>query len=896
MIGNTILHYQILEELGRGGMGEVYKARDTKLDRFVGLKFLPSSSSVGEDDRNRFIREAKSAAALNHPNIAHIYEIAEADGQMFIAMEYVEGQTLHEILGVNGGMPLPLKKAMSYSTQIADGLQSAHEKGIVHRDIKSANIMVTARDQVKIMDFGLAKVGKGKTVTKVGTTVGTAAYMSPEQARGESVDHRTDIWSFGVVMYEMISGRLPFKTDYEQALVYSILNEEPEPLTAIRTGVPPALESVVAKAMAKDPSMRYQHVDEIPADLRAIELKTSPTTRLPGASGISVPLKARRRPRELLLLAAAVSIVAGALLLGHYLLGGSGNDGPTLRVTIAVPPSELLEQIDSRNPTISPDGRTLVYSAQANGVVMLYARPMNSFTAAPIQGTSGGTGPFFSPDGQSIGFFADGKMKTVPVTGGMPQALCDAPVPRGGSWSDKGDIVYSPNFSTGLYAIRADGGQPKLLTDPDTASGERSYRWPQVLPGGKWVLFTVGEKSAPDFYDNARLAAFSLVNGSRHMLGIRGDMAVYVKGGYILVWRGGELYAAKFDLNTATIKSQPVAVMSMVGGDPTSGAGYFSVSNDGILAFLPGIETDKLKLVKVSLEGQIDPLPIPPGPYSFPHVSPDGQKIAVTVGEVNGSNFDIWLYDIATGAFSRFTFDNRSACGIWTHDSRQLVYSSGLGESSNFCMKPASGSSPGSIILAGTGRSLVAPVSLSPDDKELTYVSVVSRDGNEGVCLLSMKGRDKPVQLSGLGGSSYNAVISPDGKWLAYTTNVSGQNEVYVTSFPALKGKWQVSAGGGYGAVWAPDEKGIYYESISNTEMFYVPIQTVPDFSSGRPRVQFNTDRIYFPNEPIATYDIYPDGRHFIMIGKSDTSGTSPVVNLVLNWTKDMKRKLAAQK
>ncbi len=895
-LADKILHYEILEKLGEGGMGVVYKAKDTKLDRIVALKFLPASAAVGEDEKNRFVREAKSAAALNHANIAHIYEIGEADGRMFIAMEYVEGKTLQEILSVNGGTPIPLKKVISYSTQIADGLQSAHEKGIVHRDIKSANIMVTAKDQVKIMDFGLAKVGGGKTVTKAGTTVGTAAYMSPEQARGESVDHRTDIWSFGVVMYEMISGRLPFKSDYEQALVYSILNEDPEPLTAIRTGIPVALEAVVAKAMARDPSMRYQHVDEIPADFKSIELKTSPTTRTPGMSGIAVAGKAHRRPVIYPLVIAGLAIIAAALLAWHYIAVNSHSYRSVFRLAISIPSSQQLEQIDECNPAISPDGKTLVYSAQANGSVMLYYRQMDSFNATPIQGTTGATGPFFSPDGQSIGFFAGGKLKTVPVSGGSPQTLCEAPVPRGGSWSDNGDIVYSPNFTTGLYTIPTDGGQPKVLAEPDTALGERSFRWPQVLPGGKWVLFTVGDINAPDFYDNARLAVVSLVNGDRHMLGVRGDMAVYVKGGYLVVWRGGELYAAKFDLNTATITSQPVAVLSAVGGDPTSGASYFAVSNMGTLAFLAGVETDKLRLVKVDLNGNIDPIPIPPGPYAFPHVSPDGRKISVTVGAITGVRDDIWIYDIASGAFSRFTFDNRSGIGIWTHDGKQLVYGSGVGPSANFYMKPANGSSSGKLILDGTGQSLVAPISLSPDDRELTYVSVVSGDGNDGVCLVKLGKQGKSMPLAGMQGSVYDAVISPDGKWLAYTSNQSGQNEVYVTSFPAQMGKWQVSAGGGYGAVWSPDERGIYYESTSNTEIFYVPIRTAPDFSTGRPRVQFKTDEIYFPNEPIGTYDIYPDGKHFIMIGKSDTTGTAPAVNIILNWTREMKQKLDEQK
>ncbi len=895
MIGSTISHYRILAKLGEGGMGVVYKAEDTKLDRTVALKFLPSSALSSEEDKNRFVREAKSAAALSHPNIAHIYEIDEVDGQMFIAMEFIDGKTLQDIVQVNGGTPLPLKKVLGYSAQIAEGLQSAHDKGIIHRDIKSANIMITARDQVKIMDFGLAKVGSGKTVTKLGTTVGTAAYMSPEQARGEVVDHRTDIWSMGVVMYEMISGRLPFKNDYEQALVYSILNEEAEPLTSLRTGVPMALEGIVAKAMAKDASMRYQHADEIPADLKAVEVKTSPTTRMPSMSGIPAAGQSLRRGKRYAVYFAGVAILAVAALAWFYFSYNAVGTEQVVRLVVPLPSSQQIDQIDADNVALSPDGRMLVYSAQVGGVVKLYLRMMNSFDAAPIEGTTGGTGPFFSPDGQSIGFFAEGKLKTVPITGGTPQILYDTPAPRGASWGDDGNIVFSPTFSSGLFSISSAGGPAKVLAKPDSLLQERSYRWPQVLPGGKWVLFTIGDRSNPNFYDNARLAVLSLVNGERHVLGVRGDLGYYVNGGYLIVWRDGNLYAAKFDLNTAEVTSQPVPALANVGGDVGSGASYFTVSNTGILAFLPGGQSHDMRLVKVDLQGNVEPLPLPPGPYTYPRVSPDGKKISVTVGLTDGNNDDIWIYDGSTGAFNRFTFDQRSYCGLWTRDGKRIIYSSGSPGSQSFYSKLADGSSSAQLIFAGNGRGLGAPVSVAPDDKELTF-DIQGESTDYDIWLLKIGDGDSTIPLFDTPAFESTGEISPDGKWLAYVSNQSGQMEVYVTSFPSLKGKWQISTGGGAGPIWSPDGHGLYYESTNNTEMLFVPVRTTPDFSIGKPRVLFGTAQAYSPSNPTETFDIYPDGKHFIVVEQSEEGAGPAAINVVLNWAKEVKQKFLEQK
>ena len=486
MIGQTISHYKILAKLGEGGMGVVYKAEDTKLKRIVALKFL-SIIALGGEEKSRFLREAQAAAALNHPNICTIHAIDEVDGQMFIAMEFIEGQSLREKIEAG---PLKIDEAIKFAMQVADGLQAAHEKGISHRDIKSANIMITEKEQVKIMDFGLAKLARGGTMlTKEGMTLGTAAYMSPEQTRGEVVDHRTDIWSLGVVLYEMISGRLPFRGEYEAAMMYSILNEEPEPLIPTwsgRSNVPMDLERVVAKMLAKNPAARYQHVDELPVDLKFIDLTATGTSKI---STTKVTRQAEKRsafwPRAIpwitTILFAVVAFIAIWLLQRP-------SPAPVNRWNITLPESASIAPIGSAPEGIgrpalalSPDGTNLVYVADLGGKTQLYRRAMDQFEVVPILGTEGAYNPFFSPDGQWIGFFAGNELKKVSISGGAPVSLCEVTNPFGASWGDDNRIIFSTFEGRRLLWTSASGGIPQVFA-------EKPSSFPEILPGGKAVL------------------------------------------------------------------------------------------------------------------------------------------------------------------------------------------------------------------------------------------------------------------------------------------------------------------------------------------------------------------------------------------------------------------------
>ncbi|MFQ5652701.1 MAG: protein kinase [bacterium] len=603
MIGKTILHYKITEKLGEGGMGVVYKAEDTKLERTVALKFL-SLASIGDEEKKRFKREAKAptflnmkqrrVGALNHPNIATIFAIDESDGQLFIAMEFIEGQELRSIID---DRPLSIGDAIDYATQISAGLQAAHEKGITHRDIKSANIMVTDKGVVKIMDFGLAKLANRSMMTQLGTTLGTAAYMSPEQARGETVDHRADIWSLGVVLYEMLSGQMPFKGDYEQAVIYSILNEEPEPLTALRSGLPIALDGILAKALAKDPKTRYQHVDELPADLKGIASPTTNQSRI-AAKAVSgqVITHTTHQKRVLSLVTTFMIGVVLTVLALWFALRPSPH--PVNRWNISLPESAPIAPIGSAplavgQPAlaISPDGSKIVYVADIDGTAQLCLRPLDKFEVMPIPGTEGAYNPFFAPDGQWLGFFAGNELKKISLAGGAPVSLCSVPNPRGATWGAADKIVFSSSQGEKLWWISASGGTPHLITDEPAG-----YAWPEFLPDGEAVIVN----------DFAQLLLVFVASGKKKALGIAGSNAKYVANDYIVYNRGGRLETIGFDADTQEVKGTPVPVLDGIRIESLFRAAQCAVSENGTLVYLPGVFEQKSNLVWLDRSDHVD--------------------------------------------------------------------------------------------------------------------------------------------------------------------------------------------------------------------------------------------------------------------------------------------------
>ncbi len=867
MINQTISHYKILAKLGEGGMGVVYKAEDTKLKRIVALKFL-SAIALGGEEKSRFLREAQAAAALNHPNICTIYAIDEVDGQMFIAMEYIEGQSLREKIETG---PLKIDEAIKFATQIADGLQAAHEKGITHRDIKSANIMITHKDQVKIMDFGLAKLARGGTMlTKEGMTLGTAAYMSPEQARGEVVDHRTDIWSLGVVLYEMVTGRLPFRGEYEAAMMYSLLNEEPEPLTSLRSNVPMDLERVVAKMLAKNPAARYQHVDELPVDLKTIDLSATGTSR------ISMAKVTRQTEKQSAFWLRAVpwitTILFAAALIANWVLQRP-TPAPVKRWNIDLPESAPIAPIGSvpfgiGQPALalSPDGANLVYVADLAGKTQLYWRPMDQFEAVPIPGTEGAFNPFFSPDGQWIGFFSGNEMKKVSIGGGEPVLLCEVKGPAGASWGLDDRIIFSQHDGATLSWISASGGRPQVLTEK-----QLPYNFPEILPGGKAVLVS------------GRLdLGISIVlpdSGEKKMLIDRGSNPRYISTGHLIYSQGGRLEAVPFDLDNLKVTGSPVPVLDNIRIEATLGAAQCAVSNDGTLVYLPGVYQGKSKLIWSDRKGHAEQLQFPAETHGTFQLSPDGKHLAI---EVKNTKWDVWIFDLLRGSRSKLTImEGTNWRPVWTPDGRWVTFSSERAGAYYIFMQSADGS--GEIKQLTKSETYQSPSSWSPDGKLLAFYEATQ---TFDIYLLSMNDESKRHSFATTRFAELVPAFSPAGRLIAYTSDEQGQYEVYVQPYPQTGEKWRVSTEGGEEPVWSLNSHELFYRN--GRKWMAVSYSTNPKFSAELPRVLFEGDYL---NVSGRSYDVSPDDQRFLLLKSSEEPSRQTQLNVVTNWFEELKRK-----
>jgi serine/threonine protein kinase len=884
MIGQTISHYKILEKLGEGGMGVVYKAQDTKLNRFVALKFLPEHVSSSPDDTSRFVQEAQAAASLNHPNICTIYGIEQADRKNFIVMEFVDGQTLQEKKS-----SLSMKQAIDIGIQIAEGLAAAHEKGIVHRDIKPENIMIRKDGRLQIMDFGLAKLRGASRLTKEGSTVGTAGYMSPEQVQGHDVDQRSDIFSLGVLLYEMFAGQSPFKGVHETAIIYEIVNVEAPPPSAMKPEIEPELDRIVLECLEKDPNERTQSAKQIAVDLNRFK-RTSSRSKLSrtmpaavvsqgqGKSGSSVQSSFSR------ILPWSISIAIVLVALGWILLFRSvavdGNFVNRLNISAVNSPGQLIFHSDVPSIALSPDGRQLVYTLSDGGTSQLTLRSLDSYQSHPIGGTTNGTSPFFSPDGQWIGFVADGKIKKVPTAGGTVEVLCDAQGFRGASWGPDNRIYYSPLFSAGLMSVSANGGDPKLFSALDSSKGERTYRWPQVLPDGKWILYTVGNQSNPNSYADAVLMIQSVVTGERHELNVRGEMAQYVDPGYLVVGRNASLLAAPFSLKDFRTTKPLSPVIQGVNGDPGSGVLDYSISRNGHLVYLPGAVNKEFNLDWVSRDGKITPLPLQPQPFNSPRLSPDGTRLAVALGDLNGNN-DIWIYDLKKETFNRLTFSNAVNIPLWSLDGKRIYYAISVPQ--GIAVQSADGSSQGVRILNASVPQF--PVSLTPGGTHM----ILSGLGGSNIMIADLEKGTEPTTLIESHPYVYGGVISPNGRYIAYGSNETGMLEIFVRSFPDLKGKWQVSVGGGIGPLWSPDGKELFYITTVG-KMMSVSIKTSEVFSAGQPRELFDVSQMWFPNNPVTNFDITPDGKRFIMVQSTKSNARTTSFDYVQNWVKDLEK------
>jgi Tol biopolymer transport system component len=889
MIGTKLAHYEITTHLGSGGMGDVYQATDTKLGRNVAIKFLPEAFSHDTERVARFQREARVLASLNHPNIAAIHGLEESGERKFLVMELVEGETLAD--RIKRG-PIPLDESLQIAKQICNALEAAHEKGVIHRDLKPANIKVAPDGTVKVLDFGLAKAFQAETstsglsnsptlsmeATNAGVILGTAAYMSPEQAKGRPVDKRTDIFSFGCVLYEMLTGRRLFHGDDVTDTLAAVLRQEPD-----WEQLPVKVHQLLKRCLAKDPKNRLRDIGD------AMPLLEGAPMEVTAARG-----KPARLPWAV---AAALAVVAaGALFIwwrGTY--PPVPPLKPLVRLDVNLGPDVSLGSPAGADAILSPDGNRLVYVSQSR----LFTRRLDQPKAAELAGTEGAFAPFFSPDGQWVAFFTTaGKLKKVSVEGGAAITLRDASLGRGGSWGEDGNIIAALASSGGsLSRIPDGGGPPQPLTE--LAQGEVTHRWPQILPGGKAVLLTA--HTATIGFDGANIEVVSLGNRRPKTLVRGGTYGRYLptsKGsGHLVYINKGTLFAVPFDPDTLDVRGTPTPLLEGVSYSAANGAGQFDLSRGGTLVYRSGAAGGGLTTLQwLDGAGKLQPLVVKPGIYSAPHVSPDGKLVALSVGGGNGS--DIWTYDWQRDAMSHLTFgDGAYSFPVWSPDGRYVVFHA---DSGIFWTRADGAGKPQPLTQNKQGQF---PWSFSPDGKRLAFAEVSPKASqldiwtvpveNEGGQLRSGK---PEIFLSTPANELYPA-FSPDGRWIAYRSFESGISEIYVRAFPDNGGKWLISNNGGIFAVWSRSGRELFYRTDDQRIMVVTYTTNGDSFVPDKPRLW--SDKRLVETATSQNADIAPDGKRFAVLVPAEGQDAQQAQNHVIfleNFFDELRRRVPAGK
>ncbi|MGH9363952.1 MAG: protein kinase domain-containing protein [Thermoanaerobaculia bacterium] len=882
--GSRLGPYEILSPLGAGGMGEVYRAVDGKLGREVAVKVLPARLSGDAEALSRFEREARAVAALSHPNILSIFDFGAHEGTAYAVTELLEGETLRERLA--SGM-LPARKAVEYAVQIAHGLATAHEGGVVHRDLKPDNLFLTRDGRVKILDFGLAKTaaaaaaGLGQTnaptlaaATEPGTVMGTVGYMSPEQVRGRPADARSDIFSFGAVLYEMLTGGRAFRGDSAVETMNAILTKDPPEMDQ---EIPSALERTVRHCVEKNPEERFRSARDLAFALETLAL-SSPGRIQPLTPAGQESAGAARRFRPVPWPAAAAAVAAAGILAAFAAVklarSVSAPPRPVLRFDLSLPSGRKLARRSMPQLAFSRDGSRIVYAAAEGDSVRLYVRALEQFEGKVLAGTEDADGPFFSPDGRWIGFFAGGKLKKVPTEGGNAITLCDAPSGRGASWGDDETIVFAPSPSSGLFRVPAGAGVPQVLTTPDAAKGENTHRLPEVLPGAKAVLFNAGARTN---WTRGSVVAMVLATGRRRTLLEGAIHPRYVSSGQLVFIRNGEPAAVPFDPDSLQVEGPPVPLPERVLQEHYGGFSELAVSLSGSLAYVPAEGSTERTLVWVDRQGAVRLLPAPARPYNWLRVSPDGTRVAVSISA------DIWVYDTGRDTLSRLTFDGTNDWPIWSPDGKRLVFASIRGGPFNMYAKSADGSGAEERLLSSPQPQI--PGSFSPDGRTLAFIEL-DPAAREDLWLLPLDGDRKPRPFLQTPFAEGAPALSPDGRWMAYESDESGRYEVYVRPYPGPGGKWQISSGGGRYPVWGKDARELTY--WNGSKLMAAPIETKTGFSAGKPALLFEG--------AYAGSDVSPDGQRFLMIKEPENRSTATRINVVLGWFDDLRRRFAEGK
>jgi serine/threonine-protein kinase len=896
--GTRVGGYQVTAFLAAGAMGQVYRARDTKLGREVALKILPPAFVADPDRRARFEREARLLASLNHPNIATIYGFEEQTDIVSgvrrtvhaLAMELVEGETLAERIGRGR---ISVDEALRIAKQIAGALEAAHEQGIIHRDLKPANIKLTRDGVVKVLDFGLAKLSQPEadvTVsptatgvglrTGVGVLVGTPAYMSPEQARGETVDKRTDIWAFGCVLYEMLADRRPFGGASVSDTLADVLKTQPD-WKALPTDVPPLIRSLVEDCLEKDRTARV-------ADIAAARFALGRHAVVPGVDA-SIAIAPRRTARRLLVPVGVTTVVAGALTFVMARSTSPLDPIPALKFRMLLEDEQRFTATGRNLVAIAPDGSHVVYVANNR----LFTRRMSELDATPITGTEEFelvTSPALSPDGSSVVFFAEGSLRRVAVTGGTASTICAASNPFGVSWT--GETILFSQSETGILAVPANGGQPEIWVT--TSPGETVHS-PQFLPEANAILFSVTKAMGSNRWDEADVVIYSRDTGQRKILIHGGSAARYVGSGQIIYAVRGSLMAVPFDPQRLELTGRASPVLEQVGraavsGENNTGAANFAVSSDGTLAYVPAQGGPPRTLVWVDHQGRESQiLQIGTRPFSDPRLSPDGQRIAIQIGDEDD---DIWMFDLVRGSLTRQTFEpDEQETPIWSPDGRSIAYTSTEG-----------GRSPTVFRRRADGTGLPEALWSAPGVQFHTHVEDWTADGRtllishggtsvgvqEEITALTLDGDRTPTRLLPSRFVVRHARVSTNGRWLAYTSNESGREEVYVQPYPSLQGKWQISTGGGAQPVWSKNGDELFYRGEGS--VIAVRISAGASFAAGLPQKLFQDH--YYSNSDHTGYDVASDGRFLLVKGDpaEQPMAARPQIIVVQNWLEELKR------
>jgi eukaryotic-like serine/threonine-protein kinase len=875
--------YEIRAPLGAGGMGEVYRARDTRLDRTVAIKVLPSHLSGNDEFRQRFEREARAVSSLNHPHICTLYDVGHQDGIDYLVMEFIEGESLADRLAKGA---LPAEQVLRYAIQIADALDKAHRASIVHRDLKPGNIMLT-KSGAKLLDFGLAKLqGSGSglvsgltslpterhSLTGEGTILGTFQYMAPEQLEGKEADHRSDIFAFGAVVYEMATGKKAFTGKSQASLISAIMASEPPSISTTQPMSPPGLDRVVKTCLAKDPDDRWQTAHDVMLELKWIVEGGSQT-------GAPAAAPALRKNRERLAWIAAALLGLGLLVSLPFTLAHFGHgpvDVRALRFDVPLPEKATLGSI-----ALSPDGQRLAFvAADSLGKGVLYLRPLDSLNTQPLPGTDGASHPFWSPDSRFIGFFAQGKLKKIEAAGGPPQALCNAPQGRGGTWNRDGVIVFAPNPVDGLYRVSAAGGEPSPLTTPDQSRQETSDRWPQFLPDGRsFLYFTLsGAPATQGIY------AGSLDSKETKRLLGTDSSAVYASPGYLLFRREGTLMAQAFDPKKLNLTGEPFSIAEHVGAGPYYT--YLTISENGVLAYHSG-DPAKTQLVWFDRGGKQLGVIGSPGDYFDPALSPDGKRIAFDSIDPQTSNRDLWVLELTRGTTSRLTVDPAGDWfPVWSPDSSRIVFSSGRGGIYDLYQKAASGAGSDGLLLKSSNSKF--PIDWSMDGRFILYDSYDAKSKAD-IWVLPLEGDRQPFPFLQTEFNEQQARFSPNGKWVAYTSDESGTTQVYVQSFPISGSKWQVSTGGGDQPRWWRDGQELFYLAADG-KLMTVAVKAETVFEAGITKPLFEMHSPTVAGIPFQnSYAVTADGQRFLVRSAMEQT-TSTAITVLVNWTAELKR------